>query len=176
MENMSKEDDKKFYAKLIAFVVIFAAAMVIFLINFKLMRSTSESMEPTIMVGDYGVMYKHAYDKYNCPKNGDIIVFDFHGETGGKRVIGIPGDTISFKDGYVYRNGKKLKEDYLPSNDTETICYREFKVPDNSVFVMGDNREISYDSRAWGDPYIPYSHIKGKILFVLPTHYLFSGE
>lgn len=171
----AKDDDKKFYAKLIAFVAAFAAAMLIFSINFKLMRSTSGSMEPTIMVGDYGVMYKNAY-KHSAPKHGDLIVFTYHGETCGKRVIGTPGDTISFQDGYVYRNGKRLKENYLPSSDTETICYQEFKVPAGSVFVMGDNREISYDSRAWDDPYIPYSHIKGKILFIVPTHDLFAGR
>ncbi len=171
----AKDNDKKFYAKLIAFVAAFAAAMLIFSINFKLMRSTSGSMEPTIMVGDYGVMYKYAYE-HSAPKHGDLIVFTYHGETGGKRVIGTPGDTISFQDGYVYRNGKRLKENYLPSSDTETICYQEFKVPAGSVFVMGDNREISYDSRAWDDPYIPYSHIKGKILFIVPTHDLFAGR
>lgn len=171
----TKDDDKKFYAKLIAFVAAFATVMLIFSINFKLMRSTSGSMEPTIMVGDYGVMYKYAY-KHSAPKHGDLIVFTYHGETGGKRVIGTPGDTISFQDGYVYRNGKRLKENYLPSSDTETICYQEFKVPAGSVFVMGDNREISYDSRAWKDPYIPYSHIKGKILFIVPTHGLFAGR
>lgn len=171
----AKDDDKKFYAKLIAFVAAFAAVMLIFSINFKLMRSTSGSMEPTIMVGDYGVMYKNAY-KHSAPKYGDLIVFTYHGETCGKRVIGIPGDTISFKNERVYRNGKMLKENYLSSPDTQAICYQEYKVPAGCVFVMGDNREISYDSRAWDDPYIPYSHIKGKILFILPTHDLFAGR
>lgn len=165
-----KKDDRRFYIKCAGAVLVIAVVLGVYNSNFKLEKSVSESMEPTIMVGDYGFLYKKAY-KNSTPKNGDMIVFKYNGETGGKRVMGTPGDTITFKDGYVYRNGKKVNEDYLPSDDTETNCIREFKVPADSVFVLGDNREVSYDSRFWKHPYVSYSDIKGKILFVIPAHY-----
>lgn len=155
----------------IIYLVVLLFAVSVFRVNFRLEKSTSESMEPTIMVGDYGFTYLKAYSKKSVPRHGDLVVFHFMGSIVGKRVIGTPGDVISFKRGYVYRNGIQLKDDYLPSASAKTYCKSTFKVPTECIFVLGDNREVSYDSRFWDNPYIPYSDIIGKILFIIPTHY-----
>ena len=80
----------------------------------------------------------------------------------GKRVIGLPGDTIEFPDGsHVFRNGIQLEETYLlePMNYKNNHTYI---VPDNSIFVLGDNRNHSIDSRYMG--FIPITHVLGRII------------
>ena len=83
-----------------------------------------------------------------------------------KRVIGLPGDHVEIKDGSVYINGEKLEEDYLSSDvKTESVNggqYLDIIVPEKTVFVMGDNRPDSIDSRKFGC--IPYEKIEGKIV------------
>lgn len=83
-----------------------------------------------------------------------------------KRVIGLPGDHVEIKDGSVYINGEKLEEDYLSSDvKTESVNggqYLDIIVPEKTVFVMGDNRQDSIDSRKFGC--IPYEKIEGKIV------------
>ena len=81
-----------------------------------------------------------------------------------KRVIGLPGDHIEIKDGNVYRNGEKLEEEYLREVKTETQEeeYSDVIVPENTIYVMGDNREQSKDSRSFGC--IPYDRVNGYIV------------
>ncbi len=81
-----------------------------------------------------------------------------------KRVIGLPGDHIEIKDGSVYRNGEKLEEDYIREKLTQTQEeeYSDVIVPENTLYVMGDNREQSKDSRSFGC--IPYDRVNGYIV------------
>ena len=111
---------------------------------------SSESMEPTLEVGDYAINNGLAYVTHE-PQRGDIIIFTGHeqemdGETLIKRIIGIPGDDLMFVDGNIYLNGKLLEEDYLPDG-TKTYSQKDFEVPEDCYFVMGDNRDDSFDSR-----------------------------
>lgn len=81
-----------------------------------------------------------------------------------KRVIGVAGDHIKIEDGKVYRNGEELQEDYLPEGTvTKNKTYSDIVVPEDCVFVMGDNREHSTDSRDFGC--IPISKIESKVAF-----------
>lgn len=126
---------------------------------------SSGSMEPTLMTGD-----KVLYIRSITPvKRGEIIAFDKDGENVCKRVIGIPGDVISFNgDGYVYVNGNKVSEPYLKdSGATYKGIQSSYTVPEKSVFVMGDNRLDSYDSRYWDSPFVKYSDIHWKFLKVV---------
>ena len=89
-----------------------------------------------------------------------------------KRIIGIPEDKVSIQNGIVYINEQPVTESYL-SPDVHTLPLNGrnyFEVPDSSYFVLGDNREHSYDSRAWDDPYVPIDHIAGKVLCVFSLH------
>ncbi len=81
-----------------------------------------------------------------------------------KRVIGLPGDHIVIKDGMVYRNDERIEEPYLREMNTEIQEqeYADVIVPENTVYVMGDNREQSKDSRSFGC--IPYSRVNGYVL------------
>ena len=95
-------------------------------------------MTPTLEVGDIVVANGLAY-KLKEPQRGDIIIFDMNGVTLIKRVIGVPGDSLMFVDGYLYLNGELVSEEYLPEN-IETNSFKDFEdIPDECYFVMGDN-------------------------------------
>ncbi len=131
----------------------------------------SSSMEPTLMVGDYAISNGLAYLNRE-PQRGDVVVFRHAGAADGKtlikRIVGIPGDSIMFIDGYVYINGEPVYESYLPQ-DTETNSFKDFEdIPEGCYFVMGDNRENSEDSRFWDDPYVKRKDIRGKLLSIIP--------
>ncbi|SEK65082.1 signal peptidase I [Butyrivibrio sp. ob235] len=125
----------------------------------------SGSMEPTIMTGSITFSNGLAYITHE-PQRGDIIYFSneqTEHKVFVKRIIGLPGDNVSFTDGNVYINGLLLAEDYL-SEDVLTYCDKEFKVPADSYFLLGDNREYSFDSRYWDNPYVSKDDIGGKYI------------
>ena len=127
-------------------------------------RVESVSMKPNLIEGDFVLVNKLAY-RFSPPQRGDIIVFKYPPEPNStpyiKRIIGVAGDHILIKDSKVFVNGKQLSEPYLMSN---TNRGGEWNVPENSLFVMGDNRNNSSDSRAWG--MVPYENIIGKALVI----------
>jgi signal peptidase I len=130
--------------------------MITYLLLIQPHQVKGESMSPTLENGEYILTEKISY-KIGQPKRGDIIVFKAPPQPTDefiKRIIGIPGDEILIDKGKVYVNGEKLKEGYLPAgsetrtgNDRET---QRIKLGPDEYFVMGDNRNNSYDSRAWG--------------------------
>ena len=123
----------------------------------------SGSMEPTMHVGDTHFFNEIYYKSGHLPKRGDIVIFNSkeYGEIFGKRIIGVPGDTIEFKDGFVYINGQYLDESAYIGPNIKTTCSKTFVVPDDCYFMLGDNREHSEDSRYWQNPYIPLEDIIG---------------
>jgi signal peptidase I len=139
----------------------------------------SGSMEPTLQIGDRILVNKLSYHLHGVDR-GDIVVFSRPPaeNCGGpevndlvKRVIGLPGDVISLTGGYVYIDGKRLDETWLPSSEqgitvagpagNNSNLAQPFRVPTNDYFVMGDNRTDSCDSRYWGP--IAKSLIVGKV-------------
>jgi signal peptidase I len=118
----------------------------------------SPSMEPTLDVGDRVLVNKLSYKLHDVHR-GDVVVFErppgaSTGEDGEikdliKRVIAVGGDTIEAREGYVYVNGERIDEDYLePGTPTDNLPLKT--IPDGRVFVMGDNRTNSEDSRVFG--------------------------
>ena len=100
-------------------------------------------------------------------KRGDTVVFWFPEDTSKsyiKRVIGLPGDKVQIDDGYVLVNGRKLRENYVPQRFRGDQNYPSVTVPPNDFFVLGDHRNASNDSRAWG--FVPRRYIYGKAVFV----------
>lgn len=152
--------DRKFIIACVT-VVIFVAILVNFMIEIS--KASSGSMSPTIRTGDVVIYNRLAY-KVRDVKRGDSISFKHDNSVYGKRVIGIAGDTISFHNGYVYINDKKIDESAYIGEDIETNCTEKFTVPDGCVFVLGDNREDSNDSRFWDAPYVDKKDIIGKQL------------
>lgn len=128
----------------------------------------SSSMEPTIAKNSFAVCWRLPYAIGKAdPQYGEIISFkQSSGRILIKRVIGLPGDTISFEDGYVYRNGEKLDEPYVKEQGTTEAGKRDvYVVPEGCVFLMGDNRMHSIDCRYIDDPYIPQQALYAKELF-----------
>lgn len=127
-------------------------------------RVESISMQPNLYAGDFVIVNKLAY-KLGKPARGDIIVFRYPPDPSQvpyiKRVIGLPGDEVHIADGNVYINGNLLSEPYLT---VTTSRGGDWKVPENALFVMGDNRNNSSDSRAWG--MVPMENVIGKALLV----------
>jgi signal peptidase I len=120
----------------------------------------SESMVPTLQVGDQLFVTK-IYNKDKI-KRGDILVFysEELSELLIKRVVGLPGESVEIKsDGVVYINGEKLDETYVANKSSKT---GKFQVPENKLLFLGDNRANSKDSRYWQEPYISLDKVRGK--------------
>ena len=162
-----------------ALIIALVLAMIIRTFFIQAFKIPSGSMLDTLLIGDHLLVSKITYgvkvpftDNYlmhfNDPRQGDIIVFEFPEDPDKdfiKRIIGAPGDPIEIKDKVVYRNGEKLEEPYARHTDpTIRNGPRDnkdpFTVPEGKFFVMGDNRDESYDSRFWG--FVDEGTIKGK--------------
>jgi signal peptidase I len=162
---------------ILEYVVLAAVAIAVALLIqqylVKPYRIPSESMENTLLIGDRVLVDRISW-RFTDPARGDIVVF--HSPNPGpvliKRIIGMPGDTISLKDGAVYINGVKLNEPYVrtiagkpePSdpfdNGLPWSLQQPYKVPAGSYFLMGDNRTNSGDSREFGP--VPRSQFVGR--------------
>lgn len=162
---------KDFAKDLVKDIVIAAAiaGAILFFIRPTIVKQTS--MQNTMNPNDYLIMYKRAYIK-KMPSRGDIIIFksnmkDDNGKTKLliKRAIGLPGDDIKISGGKVYINGKIYEESYL--KDGITPGEINTKVPKNKLFVMGDNRVASLDSRYPEVGFVSKKALKGKVIIRL---------
>ena len=154
-------------------VVVIAVVLVVRIFIAQPFVVSGTSMVPTFQNSNYLIIDELSYD-FHAPHRGDVIVFHppIKGEESTyfiKRVIGLPGDTISIVNSVVtitnaqHPNGETLTEPYITpdaSNDNFTIT-----VPAGQYFVMGDNRPASYDSRRWG--LLPAKNITGRVVLRL---------
>jgi len=143
----------------------------------------SGSMLQTLQIGDHLLVTKFAYGvkipftnimvfEREGPERGDVIVFDFPEDPSKdfiKRVVAVPGDVIEIREKRVFLNGEELSEPYIQHVDASTSVPRRdnfgpVMVPENKYFVMGDNRDESYDSRFWG--FVERNTIAGKALIL----------
>ena len=169
-------------------VVALVLALIIRTFVVQAFKIPSGSMEDTLLIGDHLLVSKFVYgmqipftDKrilsFKHPQQGDVIVFEFPEDRNKsyfsrrdfiKRVVGVPGDVVEVRDKQVYVNGVKYElpqaihkeADTLPAEYGPRDFMKPVTVPADSYFVMGDNRDRSYDSRFWG--FVTDPEIKGK--------------
>lgn len=134
----------------------------------------SGAMLNTILIGDHILVNKLIY-KFKSPMRGDIIVFKYPKDPNIyyiKRIVGLSGDTIEIKNKQVFINNALIEEKYIIHSDGRMLSsdisprdnFGPITIPDNSFFVMGDNRDNSYDSRFWG--FVNLTEIKGKAFII----------
>jgi signal peptidase I len=152
------------YAKIILIALVIALLVRTYVAEARVIPS--ESMLPTLKIGDRLIVDKLFYEINGIKdiRRGDIVVFDPPPAANSKkdipfikRVIGLPGEAISVKKGTVYIDGEPLDESYL--SEKTAGDFKPFMIPDGTIFVMGDNRNNSHDSRFWGP--LPLQNIIG---------------
>jgi signal peptidase I len=160
------------YAEAIIIAVILALVIRSFVIQaFKI---PSGSMLETLQVGDHILVNKFLY-RFTDPQHGDIIVFKYPQDEGRdfiKRVVALPGDTVEIRKKRVYINDKPLTEPYAIHLDPATLensgsprdKFGPIVVAPGQLFMMGDNRDYSMDSRFWG--FLDMKKIKGKAFII----------
>lgn len=159
----------------IAILVALSVALLFTQVIFVNATIPSESMEDTILIGDRVLGTRFAY-LFSQPQRGDIIIFKYPDDENYsyiKRVIGLPGDTVEIREGLVYINDdpKPLEEEYLKG--TPLGSFGPYVVPQDSYFVMGDNRSHSWDSRYWTNTYVRRDQILGKAWVRLYPNFMF---
>lgn len=136
-----------------SFIVFYVVIMITFKMIFMICLVPSVSMENTLKAGD--ILIGTRLDRKNI-KRYDIMAFempDHPSQLYIKRVIGLPGETIVVRGGSVYADGKKLRSDFVKGT-MNTSTDGVYRVPEGHYFMMGDNRNNSYDSRFWKNKYV----------------------
>jgi signal peptidase I len=160
------------YVSTIIFVICLALLIRTFIVQ--AYKIPSGAMKHSILVGDHILVNKFIYASKK-PQRGDIIVFKYPVDLKKdfiKRVVGLPGDTIEGRDKIIYVNNESLEEPYAahtdphiyPKGKQERDNFGPITVPENAFFVMGDNRDQSFDSRYWG--FVDRKSIKGKAFVI----------
>ena len=189
-ENQEKKKREKSvlreYFELIAETAVFVFFVMTFVVQ--AFQIPTGSMEPTLLIGDFLLVNKLVYastassiEEKILPRKAirrqDIVVFKYPNDLAKdfvKRVIGLPGEKIEIKNKQVFVNDKTLDEKYKVHNDSQIISKNDYyhyddtirdnfgpvNVPAGHIFVMGDNRDNSADSRYWG--FLPLTYVKGR--------------
>lgn len=164
-----KEEKLNWKKELLSWVLILVIAYVLAQVVTRVIIIKTEivsgSMIATLKVNDRVVGNRLAY-LFKDPQRGDIIFFkypDNEEEVYVKRIIGLPGETVEVVEGQVYIDGVAIDEPYL--NEPMLGSYGPYEVPDWGYFMMGDNRNISVDSRFWIQQFVTEDEILGKAWF-----------
>ena len=149
-------------ADFLAFVLVFSVGMKISMVGV--------SMEPALYNGQEVLINRFIY-KITSPKRGDVIAFLPNGNQNShyylKRIVGLPGESIQIIDGYVYINGERLPEDEYDKMADYGIAGNEIQLGSDEYFVLGDNRNMSEDSRSGNIGAVKKDTIAGKVWFHL---------
>ena len=167
-----KESEKRSSVKeILSWILYFVAAILaaLFIKNCLIinMHVPTGSMENTIMTGDRVIGNRFAYS-FSDPQRFDIIIFRYPDDESQlfiKRIIGLPGETVEIRDGKIYLNGSDEPLEDVQTKETMVGSFGPYTVPENSYFVMGDNRNDSKDSRYWTNTFVTKDEILGKAIF-----------
>lgn len=168
--------------------ILLAIVLALFIRTFivQAFKIPSGSMKETLLIGDHILVNKFLYGvklpfvsatiiPYKEPKRGDIVVFKFPEDPDKdfiKRVVGVAGDVVESRDKKIFINHEPLNHDYgihkdsriVPGNIQPRDNFGPLVVPEKSLFVMGDNRDHSYDSRFWG--FVDLKAVRGKAFLI----------
>lgn len=172
-------------------VVSFIKTLVAFLIAAFILRASvveafkipSGSMIPTLKIGDHILVSKLSYGvripfmketlyQFAEPKRGDIVVFTRADDETGvniiKRVVGLPGDTVEVRDTRVFINNQLYPEEYArwEEGGIREGMFGPERIPEGHIFLLGDNRDHSRDSRFWPNPFLPIERVKGRAMVI----------
>ncbi len=183
---MKQESQNKIWEYIKAIGTALVLALVIRAYIVQAFKIPSGSMIPTLLIGDHILVNKFIYgtkipfsDKrvlsLRMPERGDVVVFKYPEDPSKdfiKRVVGVGGDVVEEKNKVIFVNGKRMSEPFAQHTDssvrTGTLEPRDnfgpYLVPRGKLFVMGDNRDQSYDSRYWG--YVDLKELKGKAFII----------
>ena len=161
---MDFRDIKEFLKDAFKYIVVVVIVFLLFIFVMGLQQVVGPSMNPTLKEGDVLIVNKLLYRIGKVQRN-DIVVLSQEEKYMVKRVVGLPGEHIEYKDNYVYVNGEKFKEPFIDSDKivTEDCKLEDLgydKIPEGMYLVLGDNRVNSKDSRDFG--LIKKKQIKGK--------------
>jgi len=151
------------WAKDILLAVVIAILMVVFL--YQPVKVEGTSMQPELVDQERIFVNKFVYHFEEIHRS-DIVVFWYPKDPSKsfiKRVIGIPGDVVSIKNGRVYVNAQLLEERYVPRSYQDLDSFPTMRVKEDHYYVLGDHRNASNDSRSWG--LVPRKYIYGKAVF-----------
>ena len=150
-------------------VAVFLAFVLVFSVGMKI-SMVGVSMEPALYNGQEVLVNRFIY-KITSPKRGDVIAFLPNGNQNShyylKRIVGLPGESIQIIDGYVYINGERVPEDEYDKMADYGIAGNEIQLGSDEYFVLGDNRNMSEDSRSGNIGAVKKDTIAGKVWFHL---------
>lgn len=134
----------------------------------QLLTVSSTSMSPTLCPGDRIVVALWRSEVGDVGR-GDLVAVRVAGQDGPlvKRVVGVPGDRVAIRDAYLYVNGERVTEPYVDHETIDSLYYGPVVVPGHRLVVMGDNRELSVDSRRFGP--VPEADLLGRVVATLGT-------
>lgn len=170
IEQEIKPQKRKFWSDYGYLLITVVVVVVLFKVVFQLAFVPTGSMETTIPTNSFLIAWRLPYLMSDpSMERGDVTIFwdEEMGKVLVKRVVGLGGETVSFSNGNTQINGEKIDESYLPRQGI-TQCDEVFQVPADCLFMMGDNRTGSFDSRYLENPYIPLSAVQGRALVCVP--------
>ena len=167
---MSEEKKTSAKSEIFSWIKVIVSAIIIALfVDFVIIANAvvpTGSMESTIPAGSR-IMGLRLYYNFKDPERGDIVIFKYPDDEKVdylKRIIGLPGETVEIISGKVYINGELLDEPYL--DEEPTGDFGPYQVPEDSYFMLGDNRAVSKDSRYWTNTYVHRDKIIAKAFFM----------